>query len=86
MGHRRYGTDGKGSTEYMGLMGKETLKTRTDVNGDTEDMGMRGNVSLKIWDRSAKVGEVPTFRPSDLPIPIPIFRLYRLIFLVDFST
>jgi hypothetical protein len=33
-----------------------------------------------------KVGEVPTFRPSELPIPIPIFRLYRPIFLVDFNT
>jgi hypothetical protein len=39
MGHRRYGTDGKGDTE-----------DNTDVNDDTTDMGKRGNVTLKIWD------------------------------------
>jgi hypothetical protein len=26
------------------------------------------------------------FRPSELPIPIPIFRLYRPIFFMDFNT
>jgi hypothetical protein len=42
--------------------------------------------SVQICHKETPAQRWAKFRPSELPIPIPIFRLHRLIFSMDINT
>jgi hypothetical protein len=54
--------------------------------GPTDLHFLNGLIQEATWFHSAVEQRWAKFRPSELPIQIPIFRLYRPIFFMDFNT